>query len=73
VIFGDITDAEGQAVEVEICAAFGEAHYRGLDVTSEDDWRTAVDFAVATYGPLYILINNAVILILHIPTEERTT
>ncbi|MBT5496391.1 MAG: glucose 1-dehydrogenase [Alphaproteobacteria bacterium] len=72
VIFGDIADAEGQAVEAEIRAAGGEAHYRHLDVTSEDDWRTAVDFAVATYGRLDILINNAAILIPRIPIEERT-
>jgi 3alpha(or 20beta)-hydroxysteroid dehydrogenase len=42
-----------------------------LNVTSEVDWRAAVDFAVATYGRLDILINNAAVLILRIPIEER--
>ena len=33
-----------------------------LDVTSEDDWRNAVETAVREYGRLDILVNNAAIL-----------
>lgn len=72
VIFGDIADADGEAVEAEIAEAGGVAHYRHLDVTSETDWQSAVDFATETYGGLDILINNAAVLIPRIPIEERT-
>ncbi|MDP7504362.1 MAG: SDR family oxidoreductase, partial [Nitrospinota bacterium] len=33
-----------------------------LDVTREDDWRTAIDTAVGRYGKLDVLVNNAGIL-----------
>ena len=37
VVFGDIADEAGKAVEAEIKAARGDAHYRHLDVTSADE------------------------------------
>ena len=63
VIFGDILDAEGEAVAVEIRAAGAEAIYVHLDVTKEADWRAAVDLARDRFGRLDILINNAAVLI----------
>jgi NAD(P)-dependent dehydrogenase (short-subunit alcohol dehydrogenase family) len=62
VVFGDILDAEGQAVEADIRQAGGEATYLHLDVTQEGDWQQAVATAVSTYGKLDILVNNAGIL-----------
>ena len=63
VVFGDILDGSGKQVEAEIHEAGGEAAYVHLDVTREDDWRTAVNTAIDRYGKLDILVNNAGILI----------
>ena len=63
VVFGDILDESGKQVEAEIHEAGGEATYVHLDVTREDDWRTAVNTAIDRYGKLDILVNNAGILI----------
>src|SRR3989449_9332526 len=72
VVFGDIRDAEGQKVEAGIRAAGGDAVYVHLDVTSEADWRKAVETATDRYGKLDGLINNAGIIIPKVPIEERT-
>lgn len=59
VLLTDVLDAEGEAV----AASLGEAAaYRHLDVTSEEDWVTAVDDAEARFGPVNVLVNNAGIL-----------
>src|SRR2546427_12375775 len=63
VVFGDILDAEGKATEADIRAAAGEVTYVHLNVTSEADWRAAVEIAERLYGALHILVNNAGILI----------
>jgi len=72
VVFGDLRDDEGRKVEAEIKAAGGDAVYRHLDVTDEDDWRAAVAEAVTRYGRLDILINNAAIVIPRVAIEERS-
>lgn len=72
VVFGDIRDEDGKAVEAAIRAAGGAASYVHLDVTNEDDWRRAVAEATQRYGRLDILINNAGIVIDRVPIEERT-
>jgi cyclopentanol dehydrogenase len=56
-------DVEGQKIEAEIRASGGEAVYVHLDVTSEGDWRAAVEMAVQRYGQLNVLVNNAGIII----------
>ena len=72
VVFGDLRDDEGRAVEAEIKAAGGEASYLHLDVTNEEDWRAAVGRAVDGYGGLHILVNNAGIVIPRVAIEDRT-
>jgi NAD(P)-dependent dehydrogenase (short-subunit alcohol dehydrogenase family) len=59
VVFGDILDQEGRKVEAAVRELGGEATYVHLDVTSEADWESAIDAAVARYGKLDILVNNA--------------
>ena len=72
VVFGDVLDDAGRAVEAAIRAAGGEATYVHLDVTSEADWRNAVAEAVNRYGRLDILVNNAGIVIPRVPIEDRS-
>ena len=56
VVIGDLLDEEGQALADEL----GDpARYVHLDVTSEGDWAAAVALAVAEFGGLHVLFNNA--------------
>ena len=59
VVIGDVLDGEGTRVATDIAEAGGDALYVHLDVTSESDWRHAVETAVSSYGKLDILVNNA--------------
>jgi cyclopentanol dehydrogenase len=72
VVFGDVRDAEGREVETAIRAGGGDAVYVHLDVTSETDWRSAVQLATDRHGRLDILVNNAGIVIPRVPIDERT-
>jgi 3alpha(or 20beta)-hydroxysteroid dehydrogenase len=59
VLVTDVLDDLGHAVADEI----GEsARYRRLDVTDPDEWREAVAAAVAEFGGVDVLVNNAAIL-----------
>lgn len=59
VVLGDILDSEGLAVTSEINESGGEALYVHLDVTSKDDWDSAVKQTLENFGGLDILVNNA--------------
>ena len=61
VVIGDLLDTEGIAVAAEIAEAGGDALYVHLNVTSEDDWREAIQAAVSSFGKLNVLVNNAAI------------
>lgn len=56
VVIGDLLDDEGESLAKELGDA---ARYVHLDVTSDDDWRKAVDFTVSEFGKLNVLFNNA--------------
>ena len=68
VVFGDVLDDEGKAVERQIRELGGEATYVSLDVTSEDDWEAAVRLATERFGSLDILVNNAAI---NLPSNDN--
>ena len=54
-LVGDVLDEEGE----KTAAAIGEAaHYVHLDVTSEADWKSAVEAAESRFGKLDVLVNN---------------
>ncbi|MCU1378151.1 MAG: 3-oxoacyl-[acyl-carrier protein] reductase [Acidimicrobiales bacterium] len=56
VLVTDVLDAEGDALAAEL----GDVgRYRHHDVTSADDWASAVDEAISTFGSLDVLVNNA--------------
>jgi len=61
VVIGDLLDDEGKALADELCHEFGEsaARYVHLDVTEDEDWKSAVAFTVAEFGKLDVLFNNA--------------
>jgi 3alpha(or 20beta)-hydroxysteroid dehydrogenase len=59
VVLGDVLDDLGEKVAIDLGDA---ARYVHLDVTKPDDWKSAVDTAVSTFGKLDVLINNAGIL-----------
>ena len=56
VVIGDLLDDEGAALAAELGAAVRYVH---LDVTSEDDWASAVELTVAEFGRIDVLFNNA--------------
>jgi cyclopentanol dehydrogenase len=72
VIFGDLADADGTKLEAEMIAAGGDCRYLHMDVSSEADWRAAVETTVNRYGQLNVLVNNAGIVIPRVPIEQRT-
>jgi 3alpha(or 20beta)-hydroxysteroid dehydrogenase len=61
VVIGDLLDEEGAALAEELCQEFGQsaARYVHLDVTSDEDWRAAVELTVREFGKLDVLFNNA--------------
>ena len=71
IVFGDILEDDGRAVEARITESGGSATFVRLDVTSEADWAAAVATTVDRYGRLDVLVNNAGLLTLT-STEEVT-
>ena len=56
VVLADLLDEEGAALAAEL----GEsARYVHLDVTSEEEWKAAVEFTLSEFGRLDVLFNNA--------------
>jgi NAD(P)-dependent dehydrogenase (short-subunit alcohol dehydrogenase family) len=61
VVVADLLDAEGAQTVDTIKAAGGQARFVKLDVSSEAEWRAAVEATVAAFGALDILVNNAAV------------
>ena len=59
VVVADVLEEEGKRVVADITQANGAALFRHLDVTSETEWKATVDAALAEYGTLDILVNDA--------------
>ncbi|MFJ6775953.1 SDR family oxidoreductase [Kitasatospora sp. NPDC091257] len=56
VVITDVLEEDGRTIAAEL----GErARFVRHDVTSEEDWQRVVDFAVAEFGALHGLVNNA--------------
>jgi NAD(P)-dependent dehydrogenase (short-subunit alcohol dehydrogenase family) len=59
VIVADILASDAETVAADIRAGDGEATAAKIDVTSEAEWISLIAKAVATYGSLDILVDNA--------------
>jgi 3alpha(or 20beta)-hydroxysteroid dehydrogenase len=60
VVLADVLTDEGASV----AASLGDAAvFCRLDVTDEDQWRSAVDLAEDRFGPVNVLVNNAGVLL----------
>jgi len=59
VVVADISDGSGQRVAGEISSAGGKALFEHADVTRTQDWANLVGAAVAAFGRLDVVVNNA--------------
>lgn len=61
VIIADVLDEQAQAVAADINTQVGAGTALAvhLDVSDEQQWQDAVDAAVAAFGPVNVLVNNA--------------
>jgi cyclopentanol dehydrogenase len=59
VVLTDIKEEMGRKAADQIQAQGGEALFLRHDVTSEEDWQEVIHTAVARFGTLNVLVNNA--------------
>jgi len=59
VVVADVLEPQGRDVADSIVKSGGQARFVKLDVTSEESWREAAAAAVAAFGKLDVLVNNA--------------
>ncbi len=59
VVLTDINAAAGEALARQIAGQGGEALFRHHDASDETAWREVVAAAVARFGKLHVLVNNA--------------
>ena len=71
IVVTDVNVEEGEATAQQIRDEGGEAIFLQHDVSVEEQWQDIVKQAVATYGKIDILINNAGIIIPN-PNEATT-
>jgi NAD(P)-dependent dehydrogenase (short-subunit alcohol dehydrogenase family) len=62
VVLTDVSDDAGEAVAAEITKAGGQAAFVHADISKEADAKAMVDAAVARFGRLDVLYNNAGIM-----------
>ena len=61
VIIADVLESNGKRLEEKLTRAGYPVRFIRLDVTSEDDWQSAVLETVRLFGKLDVLVNNAAI------------
>src|SRR6185369_8210276 len=62
VVVADVTEEAAESVVADVTAAGGQATAVVADVSKEADARRMVDHAIATYGRVDVLYNNAGIM-----------
>ncbi len=71
VCIADVAEARGQQVAADLTESGGDAFFKKLDITSEEDWARGLNEVVARFGKLNVLVNNAAMN--HVGTVEETT
>ena len=61
VVIADVLDGDGEKLAAEIGESGGDALFIHLDVTSEEQWQSAIAETVSRFGKLDVLVNNAAI------------
>lgn len=61
VVVADVLAGQGQEVAAQLRAQGRKAVFQKLDVSKEADWTAAVEAAIANFGKLTTLVNNAAI------------
>jgi len=61
VVIADVLIEQGEALATRLRGEGHHAIFQKLDVTSEEDWATAVAATVAKFGKLTTLVNNAAV------------
>lgn len=61
VVIADVLVEQGEAFAAQLQKEGYNAVFQKLDVTSEEDWTVAISVAIATFGKLTTLVNNAAI------------
>ena len=59
VVLTDINEVDGRKTAAQIGESGGDAMFRRLDVTSDEDWSDAISATISRFGRLDILVNNA--------------
>ena len=59
VVVADLLEEDGRGVVADITKANGAAIFRRLDVSSEAEWKAAIDATLAEFKKLDILVNDA--------------
>lgn len=59
VVLGDVLEDEGRDVTAQVVASGGAARFVRLDVSSEVEWKNATMAALAEFGTIDVLVNNA--------------
>jgi 3(or 17)beta-hydroxysteroid dehydrogenase len=59
VVVADVLEEEGRKVVDDIIRSNSAAMFQRLDVSSEGEWKAAVDATCAAYGRLDVLVNDA--------------
>ena len=62
VVVADVQVEDGQSVTNEINDAGGTAIFVEMDVSSQADWDRTIDAAIANFGKINVLVNNAGII-----------
>lgn len=59
VVITDVLDTDGEATAKRLSPDGSACKFFHHDVTKEDHWKAAVDFAIKEFGQIDILVNNA--------------
>jgi NAD(P)-dependent dehydrogenase (short-subunit alcohol dehydrogenase family) len=72
VVIAEISEEHGQRVQAEVAALGGRGQFVHTDVSKKSDIEAAIKAAVAQFGRLDVLVNNAIKLPTPVLMEKKT-